>query len=87
MLFALICASAIHTENIIAVPFQERLDVRATMLRHTVYSKQFSVQTQDCYCSSSCTIQCHLEVLTYCYEKRTRGVVPSRRHSLTTVRC
>jgi len=25
--------------------------------------------------------QCHLQVLTHCYEKRTRNVVPSNRHS------
>lgn len=52
------------------------------MLRHTVlYSGIFSSHTRHCYRGTPYTTQCHLEVLTHCCEKRTRDVVPSRRHS------
>jgi hypothetical protein len=82
VLFTVICASAIHKENIIAFPLQQCLDVCSTMLRHTVlYSGIFSSDTRHCHRGSPYTIQCHLEVLTHCYQKRTRNVVPSRRHS------
>jgi hypothetical protein len=71
-----------YTENIIDSLLQPCLEVRATMLRHTVlYSAIFSSDTRHCHRGSPYTMQCHLEVLTLCYEERTRDVVPSRRHS------
>jgi hypothetical protein len=77
------CLSSTNKKNIIAFPLQQCLDVCATMLLHTVlYSGIFSSDVRHRHRGSSCTTQCHLEVLTHCYEKKTRDVVPSRRHSV-----
>ena len=66
----------------VAFPLQRCLDVCATMLHHSVlYSRIISSDRRHCHRVSPYTIQCHLEVLTHCYQKRTRNVVPSRRHS------